>query len=234
MMSSVNVRVPDSALPDTASAPAPWDLRGSGCILLLRTPAPADPGGGDGTFAGGPGIVMFVDYAESPVGPYREVLHIPGRYRFGGRRRWSIGRIYVSTWASVVNGRRNWGIPKDRADFERSAQANGGERYTVSTDGEPVASLDVTYHGPALPLPGWLTPAGLRGLTQDYAGRRFSLAPVASGRLRMARVRHLAANPETFAEIRKADVFAAFGVPEFRMRFPVATIESAESEATGS
>ena len=229
-MNAPPVRVPDAALPDVASAPPPWDLRGSGCILLLRNHALPESTGPDRPFAGGPGIVMFVDYAESPVGPYREVLFIPGRYRIGGTLRWSIERIYVSTWASVVNGRRNWGIPKDRADFERVAETAGRDRYRVATDGEPVVSLDVTYHGPAVPLPSWLAPARLRGLTQDYGGRRFSLAPLATGRIRLARVRDFTANPETFAPINPGNIVAAAGVPEFRMRFPVATVEPCEQE----
>ena len=219
------VRVPDAALPDEAPAPAPWDLRGSGCILLVRDhPAPA-PVGPDPAYAGGPGIVMFVDYAESPVGPYQEVLYIPGRYRFGSALRWSIERIYVSTWASVVNGRRNWGIPKDRGDSSHDGEGPGRDRYRVTVDGEPVATLDVTCHGPAVPLPGWLTPSRLRGLTQDYGGQRFSLAPLATGRIRFARVREFSANPATFAPLGPGNIVTAVAVPEFRMQFPVAAIE---------
>lgn len=230
-MNGMRVRVPDSALPEVPDAPAPWDLRGSGCILLVQgRPAPAETGP-DGSYAGGPGIVMFVDYTASPVGPYREVLYIPGRYRFGGVLRWSIERIYVSTWASVVNGRRNWGIPKDRADFDREPEDAGHDRYRVTVDGEPVASLDVTCHGPAFPLPRWLTPPGFRRLTQDYSGQRFSLAPEAFGRIRYARVRAFTANPETFADLGAGDVRAAVAVPEFRMRFPVATTEPCDPNA---
>ncbi len=214
------MRVPDADLPDEAPAPAPWDLRGSGCILLVGNQHRSGP-----DEVGGPGLVMFVDYAESPVGPYQEVLYIPGRTEVDGQRRWRIQRIYVSTWASVVNGRRNWGIPKDRADFEHCQQTPGRDRYSVTTDGLPVASLEFSSHGPALPFPAWLTPPGLRGLTQDYGGQRFSLAPEASGRIRYARVREFTANPETFAALDAGDVQAAVAVPEFRMRFPVASVQ---------
>ena len=47
------------------------------------------------------------------------LLLIPGTMRFpDGRRYASFSRILVSTWDSVVNGRINWGIPKDRANFD--------------------------------------------------------------------------------------------------------------------
>ncbi|MFU8820664.1 MAG: hypothetical protein ACNA8G_03815 [Gammaproteobacteria bacterium] len=66
---------PDAALPEVARAPAPWTLRGDGWILLLRLPDAArrDPGRLPpelrGRPVGGPSILMFVDYAESPAGP---------------------------------------------------------------------------------------------------------------------------------------------------------------------
>jgi hypothetical protein len=222
------VRVPDAALPEVAEAPPPWDLHGEGCIILLRQTAasPTLPTATDAEFAGGPAIVMFVDYAESPVGPYRELLYIPGRFLFGGTRAWSIGRIFVSTWESVVNGRRNWGIPKDRADFERQAQGAGRERIQLRVDGRLLASLDISRKGPTLPFPGWLLGSGMRTLTQDYAGRRYTLAPTASGKARYARVHELSLSGADFGALDASNVIAATWIPAFRMRFPEARISA--------
>ncbi len=222
------VLVPDSGLPEVAPVPPPWDLRGEGCIILLRQGAasPVLATAPEAEYVGGPAIVMFVDYAESPAGPYRELLCIPGRFRFGETRTWSIGRIFVSTWESVVNGRRNWGIPKDRADFERRAEGTGRERIRVSVDGRLLASLDIGKQGPALPFPGWLLGARMRTLTQDYAGQRFTLAPTASGKARYARVHELSAAGETFGGLDASNVMAATWIPEFRMRFPEARISA--------
>lgn len=224
--------VPDSGLPEVAPAPPPWDLRGEGCIILLRQRGdpPTLPTAPDAPFAGGPAIIMFVDYAESPAGPYQELLYIPGRFLFGETRTWSIGRIFVSTWESVVNGRRNWGIPKDRADFERQVTGTNRERIEVSVDGRALASLEISRQGPTLPFPGWLLGARLRTLTQDYAGRRFTLAPAASGKARLARVHELSAAGEALGGLDASNVLAATWIPEFRMRFPEARI----SVLTGS
>jgi hypothetical protein len=98
-------------------------LEGDGWILLLRLPEAAArprhmPPELQAAAARRAVDVMFVDYADSPAGPYRELLYMPGRLTLpGGRKAWSVTRIYVSTWDSVVNGRRNWGIPKDLAEF---------------------------------------------------------------------------------------------------------------------
>ena len=70
----------------------------------------------------GIGIVMVVSYRDCPVGGYDEFLvaipckspsikgEILPTYR--------IPRIYVSSEASLRNGRRNWGIRKELADFK--------------------------------------------------------------------------------------------------------------------
>ena len=111
-------------LPVVPRVPAPWALCGHAWIVLLHLPrrAPARtafvPDALRGSLRAAVSALMCVEYTSAPCGAYREVLFVPGTLRFpDGRRHASISRILVSTWASVVNGRANWGIPKDRADF---------------------------------------------------------------------------------------------------------------------
>ncbi|KAB5590446.1 hypothetical protein CTheo_6109 [Ceratobasidium theobromae] len=74
------------------------------------------------TYMGGLGSVQLLRYHTSPVGPYDELLYVPGKmkYKVGNSTisGLSITRIYVSSPASIVNGRRNWNIPKQLARFE--------------------------------------------------------------------------------------------------------------------
>ncbi|KAL4922072.1 hypothetical protein BDW62DRAFT_197311 [Aspergillus aurantiobrunneus] len=64
--------------------------------------------------------VMIVRYTDTDVGPYDELILIPGRAvnPNTGKKEMRISTIYVSTDASVWSGRRNWNIPKHRARFE--------------------------------------------------------------------------------------------------------------------
>ncbi|KAL2859232.1 hypothetical protein BJX68DRAFT_276626 [Aspergillus pseudodeflectus] len=64
--------------------------------------------------------IMIVRYEETDVGPYDELILIPGRAvnPHSGKAELRISTIYVSTDASVWNGRRNWNIPKHRAVFD--------------------------------------------------------------------------------------------------------------------
>jgi len=226
----------DADLPEVQRAPAPWRLAGEGWILLLRLPeevrneARHIPTALRDCALGGPSIVMFVDYADSPAGPYRELLYIPGRFTLpGGRRAWSVTRIYVSSWDSVVNGRLNWGIPKDHAGFIREPVGGGGqgERIRVETEGRPVATLELRARGPAMPVHAALLPAALRRLAQYHAGRRFDFVPGASGRAGPAQARSLESDPALFPDLSRARVKLALRVPAFSLEFPLARISSA-------
>lgn len=64
----------------------------------------------DGTFVGGIGMVQIIRYTESPVGPYDELLLVPGFFKYDGpngetRKNVRITRIYVSQKYTCWNGR---------------------------------------------------------------------------------------------------------------------------------
>ena len=226
---------PDASLPDVPLRPAPWDLRGSGWIVALRLP-PGSPARDDflpaelaGRGRSPASFLMYVDYAESGCGPYRELLFIPGSLPFeDGRRHHTIGRILVSTWDSVVNGRNNWGIPKDRADFEieRPAGAGRDERIRVTSDGREVCALRFAASrlAPPLPVSGGLLPERLRTLAQNLRGRTYYYAPEARGRVRPGRLLSWRFDATLFPDLAAAAVLAVAKVDSFRMRFPVARI----------
>ena len=70
----------------------------------------------------GIGIIMIVRYSDSPVGPYDELLYsLPFKQPQHGLEVLAPRRlpvIYVSSEASLRNGRENWGIRKELADFK--------------------------------------------------------------------------------------------------------------------
>jgi hypothetical protein len=226
---------PDHSLPEVPLRPAPWDLRGSGWIVALKLPreSPALDAFVPPELAGrGRGLasyLMYVDYAQSGCGPYRELLFIPGAFPFGdGRRHLTISRILVSTWDSVVNGRNNWGIPKDRADFEVEQGGADGreERVRVTSDGRELCELrfGTLRFVPPLPVHGALLPVALRTLAQRFRGRTFYYAPEARGRLRPGRLLSWRFDAALFPDLAGAAVIAAFKVESFRMGFPVARV----------
>ena len=226
---------PSSSLPEVALRPPPWDLCGSAWIAALKLP-PRSPsrdaflppelaGRGRGLAS----FLLYVDYAESGCGPYRELLFIPGACPFeDGRRHYTVSRILVSTWDSVVNGRRNWGIPKDRADFVVDSTGPGSpvERVRVTAHGHEVCELRFAplRYAPSLPVNAALVPQRLRTLAQRFDGRTYYFAPRARGRLRPGRLVSWRFDAALFPDLAGSAVVAVFRVESFEMVFPVAEI----------
>ncbi|KAF2664943.1 hypothetical protein BT63DRAFT_80795 [Microthyrium microscopicum] len=66
---------------------------------------------------------MIVRYADTPCGPYDEMMLIPGAFDVPSKnkKRLRITRIYVSQKDTMYNGRVNWNIPKHLARFTFSS-----------------------------------------------------------------------------------------------------------------
>jgi hypothetical protein len=121
-------------------AEAPWTLHAESYILFLKLselPAglydPLEEAWSDernGSFTGGLGAIMIIRYTSTPVGPYDEIMLIPGNFTVPQpsegppkipKKALRIARIYVSQRTTTYNGRLNWNIPKHLARFEFSA-----------------------------------------------------------------------------------------------------------------
>lgn len=211
-------------------AAAPWQLTGSGYIVLLRLPPGVvrqqsfTPQALRAGLLPGISILMFVDYWASAVGPYRELLFIPGRFRIGQKKRWSITRILVSTAESVIGGRRNWGIPKEQADFRVSREPDGNDWIEVSQQGQRLAEMVFDSTGPGLPLSGGMIPEKFRAMSQYLDDRHYCFSPRAEGKLQYARLRAIRTDHKRFPELRTSNVLVALKVPRFEMTFPVAQV----------
>ncbi|GAA5887376.1 hypothetical protein JCM5296_007117 [Sporobolomyces johnsonii] len=137
--------------PGVPACPAPWNCDGEGWIFpiytpLSKTPIPLPKGCYSdfeaGTkfdqterFHGGVGMVMIIRYNSTDVGPYDEMMYIPGLFskeEAPTKYELAVTRIYVSSDASVANGRANWGIPKHRADFSFTRVSSSPSKTLVT------------------------------------------------------------------------------------------------------
>lgn len=211
-------------------APAPWRLRGEGYVLMIKLPMPR---GRAELFAptelaearfGQFGCVMFVDYAESPVGPYYELLFIPGTFRFGRRRLPSITKIYVSSQASVDSGQHNWGIPKELGEFTVVDGADGVKRVTMRIGSRIVVELWLRNSRLGLPITSSLIPENFRTLGQVFSGHTFAVSPSARGFVQRAKVVHAWSEPGVFANLATERVVAAVRMSKVDLTFPPAII----------
>ena len=203
----------------------PWTLHGNGIVMLAHFPEPFVRQHGfmadfqRVSYRGWLGAVLLVDYETSDVGPYCELLFIPGLFRLGGKATFSISKIYVSTAESVMNGIENWGIPKEQADFSITTAPDGAKTYTVSHDGTPFFSVTVRSFGPRFPVTTRLLP-GFR-VTQQRRDDLLLTAPVAAGTGQLASVRDVEVNSSQFPDISRGWLLATLAVTDFTMTFPV-------------
>lgn len=212
-------------------APPPWRLTGRGAIVLLHCDAAfgnacaADQPGLDGKACGGLGTLMVVDYAHTDVGAYRELLLCPGRFEWPDRRRApAVTHIWVSTQASVVNGRHHWGLPKHQAAFAVERRARH-ETYRIRRGDQSAVTLSVKAYGPALPATTRLLPSRWHTLDQPWQDRRYRTTVSAGGRMRWARLTQLDIPADAgFPALDNARILAALQIPRFRMIFPRARI----------
>lgn len=224
----------------TTVAPPPWHLHGRGYIVLMHFRqafaarcAEKLPGLA-GNACGGVGAVMVVDYDGSGVGPYRELLLVPGRFRIGGRKRYAVTDIVVSSRNSVVNGRANWGLPKELAQFRLRTVEDGSEHVDVTGDRGSLAQL--AFRSRRLPFPAttaFALPAW-HSLVQPWRGRLYRTVVHASGWLRPARLEHAVVDDALFPDFTGQRQLLCLRVTRFRMTFPPAATVPAAAESNAA
>lgn len=208
--------------------PAPWDLQGKGYIFLYKFTKEFVARNGnvpaflDGAFAGGFGSVMLVDYERSNAGPYGELLFIPGKFRFHGKKLDNISKIYVSTMESVENGRANWGIPKEKADFSFEDIGDGAEKATVTVSGKIAAEFTLRSGKLPFPVSTKLLPFPL---VQQYEGKNYFTDFFGKGKGHFSKITDMKIDPELFPDVSLCRPIAVIRVDPFNITFPKAVTE---------
>lgn len=205
----------------------PWELRGNGHILFSWGDKSRNlqdafiPNGLKPWYRGLINLTMFVNYKSSPVGPYRELLYIPGVFLGGGQAPFfSISKIYVDSISSTVSGRANWGIPKEMASF-RLERAHGNEVVSVIKDDKEFVSYDLKAFGPKLPIAVNLFPPSLRRFGQLLDGKFFKYVFDGKGYMQLAKVNNLQSDRGLFPDLRARSPFLSLSITNFSLRFPV-------------
>ncbi|MDP5120573.1 MAG: acetoacetate decarboxylase family protein [Spirosomaceae bacterium] len=212
--------------PSIVASP-PWKLTGNGYIFTFWfTKKWAKAFGHLHDFqlesaVGGFGTVMLVDYHSSDVGPYQELLIVPGRFKLNGKKQFSISKIYVSSYESVWNGINNWGIPKELADFEFTSLSENKERVKVSINGKTFFEVEVAKRDVYVPITTKFFP--LR-LAQKRGDNLLITNSSAKGKATFAKAENLTINQEQFPDISTLKPLISLAVKDFEMTFPVPEI----------
>jgi hypothetical protein len=205
--------------------PPPWRLAGRGWVFLFTFERHFLHEGGfvpaglpDG-FEGNLGALVLVDYRESPVGPYRELLFSVGRNLRWRHHLLSVSRIYVSSAASAASGRANWGLPKEVAEFQTVQGRDGAERVIVLRGG--LAEVDLTVapepRARAWPVSGFFIPPSWRTLVQPWEGKTLRTRLSGRGLVQRARLVDFRTVPQLFPDVTKGRLVAGYQVEGLRL-----------------
>jgi hypothetical protein len=207
--------------------PAPWNLSGRGLILMYRFPEAFIrescflPDKWKELKWSGLGYVMLVDYDSSPVGPYKELLFIPGKASIGKAKSGTISKIYVDSIESMVNGRINWGIPKNYADFQWTQDGRKNEIKIGGSD--PWFEIVIEHGSIPIPVDTRLIPINLY---QELYNNSFQVNLTGKGTGRFSMLKDIKVNPLFFPPIDDLEPLVAFYVDPFQITFPVPIVET--------
>ena len=206
---------------------APWNLTGDGYIMSFKFPRNFIDGNcflsdrQKELFAGGTGCIMLVNYKSSNVGPYSELLFIPGKFTYQRSKLYTVSKIYVSTEASLKNGRNNWGLPKELASFSFIKDGNSIEKIKITRDGATIMDIGIQASGLPLPLNTCLMPYPL---IQQLDGKTFFVNFKGRGTGRFGQILKVDVNQEFFPNFAFFKHVAIIKVSNFKLTFPRARI----------
>ena len=214
---------------------APWTLTGNGYILLYKFPKSFVKENGfllpesNLEFTGGFGTIMLVDYHASDVGPYRELLFVPGMFQYGDKKHYSITKIYVSSTSSVINGQENWGIPKEFAHFTIEETGHNQEHIQIKRDGKTFFDMTIRSNSMKFPINTHWLPVPHK-LVQPWNDKTYITQPDGKGKTSFATIENLTIDSQFFPDISQIKPLAVIRATNFELTFPIPTIFTSEKQ----
>ena len=214
-------------------APTPWHLRGNGYVFLFRhSKSFLSESGFLNDYQrlhlkSGFGAVILADYQQSDVGPYRELMFIPGIFKISGHYTFSISKTYVSTQDSRWNGVENWGIPKEVADFSilTGEESEKDETWVVSRNQKPIFSVDLHRHRFGFPVSSALLPFRIGQVVKDSL---MLTEPSIKARGQFVRTEGWYAHPDFFPPVDQSSLITSVSLRNFTIEFPAPSLFRAD------
>lgn len=164
---------------------------------------------------------MLVEYDDSAVGPYGEILLIPGRFTFPNKKTdWSISHIHVTSDDSTEWGNRNWAIPKVTSDISRTEE-RGIISIAGSYQGNSYFEASVKPYGPRIPITTAVLPISL---VQPRNNELVRTSIKGNGKGRLASVKSISTFGDQFPSLDGIKPLIAMSIDPFEMTFPVPEI----------
>ena len=213
------------ALAQNAHTALPWHLSGEGYILNYWLNAQLieqfKPFGLQKAKFGRLVQIMLVRYHSSPVGPYDELLFLD--HASNGLKTHSyIPKIYVSSQASVDEGRYHWGIPKELAQFKWNFSPT--KLICKILVNNETLTLDLNLSQKILPIPisSRIFPTHFFKIEQQDQQYRYQFSPRFKGHLAYISHAKWQNTQNIFPDLSQAVFMKGFYSTDFQLIFPEA------------
>lgn len=216
-------------------------IAGRGAIVLYRFDAEKVekncfvPKPYAGLALGGLGAVLALDYFESPIGPFRELVLIPGKFKLeacaeGRADESGSGECRIATKVYVsdnnpklllVNTR---GISQELAKIYTSPQSaeawalNVADSDSESAIQQDFCSLEVEPIGPVFPLSSSIVPLNFLA---DHVSNRFRATVSSKAIARLASLSHAQSDPIRFLDFDSYSPLACIYLDSFTAELPL-------------
>ncbi len=222
---------------DTKHYPPPWNLKGEGFIIpflgnkSLLLDKGFIPEEDKDFFVGGVGAIMVVNYESSNVRPYFELLFIPGDFEHIRTTNTStqkkiykkITKIYVSSLTSVQEGRLNWAIPKEMAEFTWKKELNKTMISASTKESGIFLEAEFTKKFFHFPISTRLYPISL--LQKSETGKLINTQFLGSGKSKFSSINKWTVNEKLFANpISISNFCFGLSADDFNIIFPIPEI----------
>jgi hypothetical protein len=203
--------------------PPPWTLNGEGILFpfiankkeILNSEFLTDED--KKNYHGGLGAIMLVNYHTSNVGPYFELLFIPGDFKYKNSKYKRITKIYVSSEISIREGIKNWAIPKELAHFEWKRSEN---KMSIQVKkAETFLSLEIEELLFPFPITTSIYPVKLlQKAKEEFLLTQFS----GKGKAKISTINKFESNGLDFPDLNQISKFnICLSAFEFQITFPI-------------
>ena len=204
---------------NTSIVKPPWNLRGEGWISMYwLDKSKKQLFSINSNLPSNPALLMMVNYHDSPIGPYHELLLIPGKYNLDKRSGYSITHIHVSTDVSTFNGRENWQIPKQTSKFLFDKKESNIS-FDIIDSHKKTTKLSYSNRSVSLPVFTHLIPYNI---LQKKLEKCVQFRPEATGKAVLATLTNFHSNMAGFEALNHLKPIISLYIPSFKMTFPIA------------
>ncbi|MBQ4035474.1 MAG: hypothetical protein II623_08435 [Paludibacteraceae bacterium] len=171
-----------------------------------------------GKYDGGFGAVIYIDFKESPVGPYQEVLFIPGKYEVGGESRYVATKCYVSTPEAINNNSDGYFGHKELGTFHWTTVGENTMHLSIHKGRTRLLTVEIgSWSGFSLPASSnIITFPFMQILSGD---ERLLWKYSAKSSMNLARLVSVQVRPAFFPDIAKYNPIVTLCFDNFELNF---------------